>query len=1209
MRTLLEMTGKAKTMTSSVLLRTASLLAVLALSSPTLAKEHIKGATDNDSETNQVAVGSNTETEQASGKSSSGFAISVDGELVAGSRKVAGKQRKTDLALESVDIQVKFDGLATSTALNVSTVPVRRTYEAGEEINFLASLNYGSWVTKGEVRIFSADSASYTKPVAVLPVTEGGVATWHMPPEGPAELYYVFRVYDEKGRYDETKPLSLARSSKPIDSHEPLNATAPGYGDDNTAIRNIQAYGGIVTVFGSNVPEGDSVIVMGERVPVDAEGKFVVQRILPPGDHHVLVKLDDGTAKGLEFDREINIPSSEWFYVALADLTAGYRFGSKDISDVKPGEFDKLYTKGRLAFYLKGKIKGRTILTAAADTGEDKIQNIFKGLDAKDPRQFLKRIDPDDYYPVYGDDSTQMEDAPTRGKFYVRLERGDSHVMWGNFKTAIDGTRFLRNERALYGAEATYKTETQAPDGDRTTELTAYAAQPGTLPQHDVLRGTGGSAYFLKHQDITIGSETVNIEVRDRIGGRVISRSPLRYGVDYDIDYVQGIIILHKPLNSTSSNSSVIHNGTLGGNPQSLAVSYEFTPAAGDVDGYVYGGRAQQWIGSHIRVGVTAMQEKTGSANQTLYGADLRISHSEGTYIEGEFAHSRGPGFGTSTSSDGGLTISDETTAGRRGHSAEAYRAELRADLGDLTNGVAKGDLQAHYEHHQAGFSSLDEQVDHHKETWGASAATELGSRATAKVTYEEARTNQGRSERELAAETAIKLSEHVTATPGVKNSMRKDASAGATDTGDRTDVGVKLGYHWDEDREAYVFGQATVDDSGNRDKNNRAGVGGKTRLTEKVTAEGEVSYGDGGVGFLSELAYAPTSDDRYYAGYRLDPDRANDLDRTTDLSGTDWGKIIGGARHTINDKWSTFAEDSYDLFGDHRTLAQAYGVDYTPSARWTVNGASEWGFIEDTSINATTGLKNSNFDRKALSLSAGYKGDNDTTGRIKGELRFENSDDKTRDMTSYLFAANVGIKASENWRFLGNLDAVFSDATATTRDGKYVEGSIGYAYRPVDNDKLNALFKYTFLYDYPGADQVTVNGTTRGPAQLSNILSFDVNYDVTPILTLGAKYGFRIGEIRDRTAGSAWEKASAHLGVIRADFNVVKDWDALVEGRVLWTPEAHSTDFGALAAIYRHIGDNFKIGVGYNFGSFTDDLRDLTYDDHGVFVNVVGKF
>ncbi len=1178
--------------------------------SPLLAtdKDHLRGSVLDDSGSSNPDVGKNTET---SGRApSAGYSISVDGEVVSGSRTLADKQRKTDIALEDADIQVKFDGLDVKPVLNVSTVPVRRTYTGGEDINFFASLNYKAWITHAEIRIYPDEGREATTPVAVLPITQDGVASWRMPKSGKSRFYYVLRVYDTQNRFDETIPLSLARSENELRPHEPQDAPAPGYGDDRTAFRNIPVYGGSVTVFGTNVQTEKAVVVMGERVPVDAEGKFVIQRILPPGDHRVDVHVHArGTkGKGLDFSRDINIPSSEWFYVALADLTAGYRWG-KNVEDVLPGEFNKVYTKGRLAFYLKGKIKGRYLLTAAADTGEDKIQNLFKGLDAKDPHQFLRRIDPDDYYPVYGDDSQAVEDAPTRGKFYVRLERGDSHVMWGNFKTNITGTEFLRNERALYGAQGVYRSENQAPDGGRTSEYSAYAAQPGTLPQRDELRGTGGSAYFLKHQDITIGSETVNIEIRDRVSGRILERTPLRYGVDFDIDYVQGIIILRKPLQSTTAAGGATRPDALGGNPVYLVVAYEFTPAAGDVDGYVYGGRAQQWLGDHVRIGATGMREKTGEANQTMYGADVRLSHSTNTYIEGEYARSRGPGFGNSRSADGGLTISDIGSAGKKGKTAEAYRGELKINLADVTDGKVAGDIGAHYHNYSSGFSSLNEQITDHKQTWGAHGTAELGDRASASVSYDETRIAGGKRDREYVAETTIEMTDEISLTPGIRHSSRRDPKGDEKNNGGRTDVGAKITYAPDEDHSAYIFGQTTVDRSGHRRKNDRIGVGGETKLTEKISLAAEISEGTAGLGGLAEIIYSPTADDRYSLGYRIDPDRANSLDRTYDLSGDDLGTIVAGAKHRFNEQFATFAEDSYDLFGDRRTLTQAYGVEYTPNAEWTFTGGAERGYIQDDTLNATTGIKNSDFDRTAISLAAGYKGENENFGRIKGELRFENSDDNTRDLTSYLFAASLGIKSNDNWRFLGNLDAVFSEATATTRDGKYVEGSVGYAYRPVENDRLNALFKYTFLYDYPGADQVTVNGTTRGPAQLSHILSADANYDVTPILTLGAKYGFRIGQTKDRDGSSDWQKASAHLGVIRADVTIVKDWDALIEGRALWIPQGGSVDFGALAAVYRHVGDNFKIGVGYNFGSFSDDLRDQTYDDHGVFINAIGKF
>jgi hypothetical protein len=1170
---------------------------------------NLRGGVTDDSSVERKAVEPNSE-QSAVVDDGEGYSISVDGEVVAGAEKLVDAQRQTDVALEQVDIQVKFDGLDVKPMLNVTTVPVRRAYRAGEQVDFVATLNYGAWITKAEIRIFAKGDQAKPKPFMVLPVAPSGVASWPMPNGAVKNFTYVLRVYDSQGRYDETLPLTLVRSTANLPQHAPADAAvAPGYSEDRTAIRNIPVYGGAVTVFGRNVLGEDAVTVMGEVVPVDAEGKFVVQRILPPGDHDISVGVLNEKSKGLEFHRDINIPSSDWFYVGLADVTVGKRFGDDGIENVKQGEFDSVYSKGRLAFYLKGKMKGRTILTAAADTGEDKLQNLFKGFDGKDPKQFLKRIDPDAYYPVYGDDSAQVEDAPTRGKFYVRLERGDSAVMWGNFKTRITGSRFLRNERALYGGSAVYKSETQAPGGDRSTEVDVYAAQPGTLPAHDELRGTGGSAYFLKHQDVTIGSETVNIITRDSITNRVLDRRQLRFGVDYDLDHVQGIIILRTPLQSTAAGDGVVRSLILGGNPVFLTVSYEFTPAASDVKGYVYGGRAQQWLGDHLRVGVTGMNEKTGAADQKMAGVDVHLQKSDGVYVEGEFAQSRGPGFGKSTSADGGLTIDNLATAGQAGRTADAWRLAGHADLGDITNGKLNGALEVVYEHKQGGFSSLEEQVTDAKDTLSVKGNVELTETVSMGGEYAELHMAGGKMDREAELHSEVALGDHVYFAPGVRHSVKKDPAGTVENIGQRTDVGGKLTYKVDDDRSAYMFGQGTVARSGGRKRNDRLGVGGETRLTEKTTLAGEASFGSSGLGGLANLGYQPTADDNYYIGYRLDPDRDGALGANSILSGDDLGQIVAGTRHRVSEQVLVFAEDSYDMFGDKRTLAQTYGVDYTPNARWSFGGNAEWGRIVDQSIDAATGVKRSDFDRKALGVSAAYKAENGNTGRVKSEMRLEDSEDGTRDMTSYLFAANIGIKHNENWRFIGTIDAVLADATDTTRDGRYVETALGYAYRPVEHDKLNALFKYTFLYDLPGKDQVGVDGTTAGLEQISHIFGADVSYDVTDVLTMGAKYGFRIGDTRPRDRSSDWEQGSAHLGIIRADLTVIKNWDVLAEGRVLYAPDSESVNIGALAAIYRHLGDNFKVGVGYNIGSFSDDLRDITKDDHGIFINAIGKF
>jgi hypothetical protein len=45
----------------------------------------------------------------------------------------------------------------------------------------------------------------------------------------------------------------------------------------------------------------------------------------------------------------------------------------------------------------------------------------------------------------------------------------------------------------------------------------------------------------------------------------------------------------------------------------------------------------------------------------------------------------------------------------------------------------------------------------------------------------------------------------------------------------------------------------------------------------------------------------------------------------------------------------------------------------------------------------------------------------------------------------------------------------------------------------------------------------------------------------------------------------------------------------------------------GALLAVSRYVGEHFKVGAGYNFTDFSDDLTNLNYDSKGFFLNLTG--
>jgi hypothetical protein len=106
------------------------------------------------------------------------------------------------------------------------------------------------------------------------------------------------------------------------------------------------------------------------------------------------------------------------------------------------------------------------------------------------------------------------EMAPTLGKFYVKASNGQNYGLWGNFKVGYVGNELAHVDRGLYGANGHYATESTTSFGERRLALDGFAAQPGTMPSYEQFRGTGGSLYYLHHQDLLGGSERVRIELR-----------------------------------------------------------------------------------------------------------------------------------------------------------------------------------------------------------------------------------------------------------------------------------------------------------------------------------------------------------------------------------------------------------------------------------------------------------------------------------------------------------------------------------------------------------------------------------------------------------------------------------------------------------------------------------------------------------------------
>ncbi len=1116
------------------------------------------------------------------------------------------EEAKTDRALSDAKIQIKYDGINAVPQLNVSANTGDVVASRQENVSFQAYWNYGAFIDRAEVRIFSASQSVRDDHLLILPM-ENGVAVMPAQSDLPDDIIYVLRVYNAEGDFDETeaKLLTLVNDVSKETIVETIEGKKlAGYGIDRTAVRNIRVKGGSVTVFGRDVESTAQVSVLGQSVPTDSLGQFAVQHIVPFGDNRVNVSVSENGQRTV-FDRDIRLDSTDFFYVAIGDLTLGTQnsTGPADFLASSDEDFDDVYLNGRGAMYMKGRINGDYLVTGAIDTGEDRLQDIFKNLDDKDPRQLLRRLDGDRFYPVYGDDSTLVEDAPTQGRFYLKVEKDDSHILWGNFATQITGTEFAHLDRGLYGGVADYNSKGSTSFGERKTQITAFAADPGTLPAREEYRGTGGSVYFLQRQDLSIGSERLRVEIRDKVSGLVLETRNLSPQEDYDVDYIQGRILLTDPLQSTVNDNQIVRDGGLSGNEAFLVVRYEFSPSLSDVSGYTVGGRATQWLGDTLRIGATAQNEETGSADQELLGLDFLLRASAGTYLKGEVAQTKGPGFGQANSTDGGFTFETLDTQGQANVTAEAYHVEGALDLSDIS-GVT-GQLRGYYSRQDAGFSGANSIVAGESERWGASASVDISKSTRLNAQYDEVDSLLRGNTQAIYADLEHDFSDYVSLSAGIRHDDRDVFASGQNTAvdGTRTDVSGQIDYRYSDRSSVYAFGQTTVDRDQSRSRNNRYGLGATVALNDRLSVTGEVTEGDGGLGANAKATFQRSDNSEYYLGYALSADRTDTGFATQNQSLANQGTLTFGAKTRFSDSLSVYGEERFGYGQTQSSLTHVYGLTFNPTEAWSFGANVENGQIDDDVFGT--------FDRTAFSLSAGVA-KNGLRLASNLEARFEDGVQAgtDRDRTTWLMRNTASIEANESWEFLGRFNFAVSESDQSDfLDADFIEGVLGAAYRPVNNDRFNALVKYTYFEDLSPAQQISSGGQQALARQRSRILSVDGIYDLTEKLSIGAKYGFRSGEVAlDRTSDD-FITSDAQLGVVRLDYHVISKWDILAEGRILSSSLADDERLGALIGLYRHVGDNAKIGVGYNFSDFSDDLTDFSADSEGVFLNLVGKF
>lgn len=1151
--------------------------------------------------------------------------ISVDGKAIDDPLKSsADVQRCTDVALEKADIQFKFDNLEIKPRLNVTAWPntVMREDNPDTEgpdnlVQFRAYSNYPAYLEKAEVRLFELGKSVRDEPLAVIELPVNGDAEWQVELDesitSNTDLRYLLRVYDSEGRYDETAPQTLwvvnsltadDLADKKDEYLSPDEELKVGYGENRLVRSEIPLDGGTIRVYGSEIPEGREVFVAGRSVPVATEGEFAVEEILPPGLHTVEVAVIDNEGNGDLFLRDLELEKNDWFYVGVADVTASYGETTGPAKLVTDDEYydDKFNLYGRLAYYTRGKFGDNWQLTSSADTLDGPVDDLFSGFMDKSPDALFRRIDPDYYFPTYGDDSTVEDGAPTLGKFYLRVQRDDDYGMWGNFHTSYLDTTLAQVDRSLYGGKLHYESDSVTSFGEQRLLVDGFVADPGTLAGRDEFRGTGGSLYYLRHLDVLEGSDRVRVEVRDKASGMVLAVKNLVPGIDYDIDYLQGRLMLNEPLSPSMADELLVSTDAGSDNDVFLVARYEYTFSFEETSDLSQGGRMHYWFGDNVKLGLTA-NNTSEEGSSDLGSVDLTLRKNARTWLKTEFASSEGTDTSTFFSTDGGYNFDGVSNGALPGEdiSADANRVDASVGFRDIWDKSVDGNMTVYRQEVEAGYSAPGQITAKDTEQQGGSLHVPVTKSTSVTVKADSLEQEQGLDTSAAELNVTQRLNAQWQVSAGVRQEQREDNSPVVPLTqieGDRTDVVVRGDYDSLGRWAAYGYAQDTASSNGTQEDNARLGAGGEVRISDRWRTNGEVSGGDLGVGAQAGTEFQVSDRSNLYLNYALENERSDNGVRARR------GNMATGVRSRYSDTTSVYLEERY-THGDVPTgLTHATGIDIAPNDRWNYGASLDFGTLRDRQTGAEQ-------ERRAIGAKVGY---GYKTVQMASVLEYRIDKLEAEDLShserkTWLTKNSLKYQFTPDWRLIGRLN--YSDSISSQGDfydGRFIEAIFGYGYRPVYNDRLNVLAKYTYFYNLPTADQVTVNNTSTEFIQKSHILSVDAIYDLTRRWSIGGKYAYRLGQISQDRDDPEFFDSRASLYVARIDWHFIRKWDATLEGRLLDLPDAEDSRSGVLTAIYRHLNDNIKFGVGYNFSSFSDDLTDLDYDHEGAFINLVGK-
>lgn len=871
----------------------------------------------------------------------------------------------------------------------------------------------------------------------------------------------------------------------------------------------------------------------------------------------------------------------------------------------------------RTAFFLKGKIRGSTLLTLAYDS------------DKPDHRHLFRDIDPERWYPVYGDSSIVGFDARSTSRLYLRLDNGRNYLLYGDINTGDgfsqqygQGEVASLHQRSL-GQYSRALTGVRGHVEGTGGHLNAFAAYDRLRQHVEEFPGRGVSGPYAVSASgwAVIGSERVELVTRDRNQPAVIlSVVQLRRFSDYTFEPFSGRLLFKAPVPSVDTAL----------NPVSVRVTYEVEQGG---EKFWVGGVDGQWnLGSRVQLGGSIVHDANPLDRYDLASVNGSLQLGAATRLSAEYARSKARadkvvGFGWGGLLPG-LGGSNERTTG------DAWRLEL-------SHAGTRAQWRGWYGETDRTFHNPVATMAGSLREAGAAARIPFGANWEGYLEASHTEGRYGDAER-TAAEAGVrwKPSETLALEFGA-SSLKQDAGAyavfgsvlGAIDpvsgsglfnTGsgwmsgagnwgydglqgaDLDYVAAHVGVSWRPGGGRWeLMGELDQSVDGSDVRRLMAGVGyqvfDKTRLNlryENYSGEADASL-LGGRELDSEALVLGVESEYMKGGTLFSEYRMYDA-----MSGRQ-AQWANGLRNTweVSEalRLQTSAE-RLNAFGEAQSsTALGLGAEWRPNDLWQLSGRLEWRRTDDTTSRVVTRDPVTGVLNTTVTPIIGYQ--------------------------SWLSTLSAARKLNRDWTLLARnyyLSNSYGDGRGSSHEDRF---QLGMAYRDTQTNRVNVLGMYQFwtqrlpdLQGLPGiyglgtgtalvGDAASGYGMLPGPGYRG----FDKHVASVVMDWHPSRPWWFTGKLAGKTQRDLFDfgpdRYTAYYLGGRGTYDISERWDVSVLAAMLWSPggarqHALGAELGYL------LTSNLWLSGGYNVTGFRDD--DLTggdYTQRGAYLRLRFKF